>query len=131
MNNTPLWVVKLYFKFYRPYQKFHQNFIRLFKKKSDHKVFCVGGWKTGTNSIYQALNILGYRTGKLLNGSKKPKIGWIEFIKKSKYDAFTDNPIGFFYKELDEFYPTSKFILTVRDPDSYFRSYFNYLGIET
>ena len=126
MNNTPEWLVKLYFIFFRFHQKLHQFFIPLLKKKSDHKVFCVGTWKTGTTSIYQSLTILGYRTGRLLRGGNKPKCGWIEYIKKSNYDAFTDDPISFLYKELDGMYPNSKFILTIRDKESYIKSYYNY-----
>lgn len=38
------------------------------------------------------------------------------------YDALTDTPVTFFYKELDELYPGSKFIYTVRDIDNWLNS---------
>ena len=126
MNKTPAWIVKLYFFLYTYYQKIHHFFIPLFKKKSDHKVFCVGFWKTGTTSIYQAFNILGYRAGRLINVGKEPKQGWIPYIKKCNYDAFTDDPMSFIFKELDKTFPGSKFILTERDKKSFAKSYINY-----
>ena len=126
MNKTSAWIVKLYFFLYTYYQKFHHLFIPFFKKKSDHKVFCVGFWKTGTTSIYKAFTILGYRAGRLINVGIEPKGGWIPYIKKSHYDAFTDDPISFIFKELDKTFPGSKFILTERDKKSFAKSYINY-----
>jgi len=126
MNKTPAWIVKLYFFLYTYYQKIHHFFIPIFKKKSDHKVFCVGFWKTGTTSIYQAFTLLGYRAGRLINVGKEPKQGWIPYIKKCNYDAFTDDPMSFIYKELDKTFPGSKFILTERDKKSFAKSYINY-----
>lgn len=122
----PKWIVYIYFFSFGYYQVLHNFFIPLFKKKSDHKVFCIGFWKTGTTSIYQALNILGYRAGRLIRLTEKPKKGWIEYIKRSNYDAFTDDPILFIYKELDKAFPNSKFILTQRDRKSFAKSYVNY-----
>jgi hypothetical protein len=126
MNKTPAWIVNLYFFLYTYYQKLHHFFIPFFKKKSDHKVFCVGFWKTGTTSIYKAFTILGYRAGRLINVGKEPKQGWIPYIKKSNYDAFTDDPMSFIFKELDKTFPGSKFILTERDKKSFATSYINY-----
>ena len=126
MNNTPAWIVSMYFFLYKYYQKLHHFFIPLFRKKSDHKVFCVGFWKTGTTSIYKAFNILGYRAGRLICVGKEPKQGWIPYIKKCNYDAFTDDPMSFIYKDLDKIYPGSKFILTERDKKSFAKSYVNY-----
>ena len=39
-----------------------------------------------------------------------------------KYDAFQDNPWPVFYRELDQCYPGSRFILTVRPPDEWIDS---------
>ena len=121
-----MFVVKIYFIFFRIHQKLYNIFIPLFKEKSDYKVFCVGMWKTGTTSLCNALNILGYRTARLLRAGKEPKGGWIKYIKKSNFDAITDDPMIFVYKELDKIYPNSKFILTIRNKDSYIKSYYNY-----
>ncbi len=125
-NNMPDWLVKTYFFLFYYYQYIHEFFIPLFKNKSDYKIFCVGYWKTGTNSIWKALTILGYRSGKLIRLAKEPKQGWVEYVKKSNYDAFTDDPMIFIYKELDKALPNSKFILTVRDEQSFTKSYINY-----
>ena len=125
-NNMPEWLVRLYFFLFYYYQKTHEFFIPLFKRKSNHKIFCIGYWKTGTNSIWKALIILGYRAGKLIRLAKEPKEGWIEYLKESKYDAFTDDPMSFIYKDLDKAFPNSKFILTIRDKKSFAKSYVNY-----
>lgn len=126
MNKMPKFIVDLYFVLYKYYQRLHEFFIPLFRKKSDHKVFCVGFWKTGTTSIYKALSILGYRAGRLIRVGKEPKEGWIPYIKRCNYDAFTDDPMSFIYKDLDKAFPNSKFILTIRDRDSFAKSYVNY-----
>ena len=126
MNKTPKWIVSFYFFLFKYYQIFHHFFIRLIRKKSGHKVFCIGFWKTGTTSIYQALNILGYRAGRLIHVGKEPKQGWLTYIKKCYYDAYTDDPMSFIYKELDAVFPNSKFILTERDNQSFAKSYINY-----
>ena len=95
------------------------------------KVFCIGMFKTGTTSMGKAFEILGYNT---LNGPWWPKGIMIndpfyehsdlwpiyyESIKKVilKYDAFQDYPWMFLFKEIREWYPDSKIILTIRDPN--------------
>ena len=42
------------------------------------------------------------------------------------YDVYSDMPIAFFYKELDSMYPNSKFILTLRDKESWLKSCQNF-----
>jgi lysyl-tRNA synthetase class I len=44
------------------------------------------------------------------------------------FDAFQDNPWPIIYKELDEKYPNSKFILTVRDSESWLVSQVKHFG---
>lgn len=89
------------------------------------KIFCIGFHKTGTTSLAYALEMLGYRvTGP--NGVNDPDIGRnaMKMARKlvRKYDAFQDNPWPVLYQEMDAEYPGSKFILTVRDPESWIRS---------
>lgn len=89
------------------------------------KIFCIGFHKTGTKSIAVALKTLGYRvTGP--NGVKDPDIaenvlamayGLVEI-----FDAFQDNPWPIIYKELDKKFSQSKFILTLRDSESWIKS---------
>jgi hypothetical protein len=45
-----------------------------------------------------------------------------------KYDVFLDNPWPILYKDLDEKYPGSKFILTLRSTESWIKSVVNYFG---
>lgn len=89
------------------------------------KVFCIGFHKTGTKSLAVALKKLGYRvTGP--NGMYDPKIERNAIAMANqlteKYDAFQDNPWPVIYKELDGKHPNSKFVLTLREPDSWIRS---------
>ena len=83
-------------------------------------VFCIGFSKTGTTSIDKAFAILGYRHVHWLHAHLEPKQGWINYIRKSHFDAFSDAPMYFpgFFRELDREFPDSKFILTVRKPES-------------
>lgn len=128
MNRVP-WVITSFYLFsLKYYQYLHHFIIPLIKKKNDTKVFCIGDVKTGTTSLCKALSILGYRSVRLLRGSDKPKEGWVEYIKKCKYDAYTDFPIGYknLYQEIYKEIPNSKFILTIRDKQSFEKSYVNY-----
>ena len=76
------------------------------------KVFGIGLPRTGTSSLSEALTILGYKT------RHYPK--YIE--RAHEYDALVDSPVSLYYKELDRDFPGSKFILTIRDADSWLRS---------
>jgi len=127
MKGIPWPLVITYFRCRKLYLHLHHFFIPLLKKKNDPKVFCIGDVKTGTSTIGQALNILGYRSIQMLQG-KEPKEGWIHYIKKCNYDAFSDWPmrkVGL-YKELDKAFPNSKFILTLREKKSWAKSFENY-----
>lgn len=89
------------------------------------KVFGIGFQKTGTKSLATALRRLGYRvTGP--NAFLNPRIG--EIYKSltaelsAQYDGFQDNPWPLVYREMDRQWPDARFILTLRDPDSWIRS---------
>lgn len=95
------------------------------------KIFCIGFQKTGTTSLGQALEILGYRVCGPV-GVTNPQIQhqalqWAQ-DRAPHYDAFQDNPWPLLYKELDALYPGSKFILTTRKPRSWLRSMKKYFG---
>ena len=92
---------------------------------SKPKIFCIGSHKTGTTSLELALKKLGYRvTGSF--GTKDPDIGnkvlEMAFAMVDRYDAFEDNPWPILYKELDQRFPGSKFILTRRPAEAWIRS---------
>jgi hypothetical protein len=128
------------------YLELHHFLITHLREEHTPKVFCIGRAKTGTSSLYSALNTFGYRTVRLF------KIGalwhtyptddsvqtliqqhwqpYIDEIKRHHYDAFTDFPIkrGDLFEALDQAFPDSKFILTLRDSDSYIRSFRNFFS---
>ena len=101
------------------------------RKKNDKKIFCIGEVKTGTTSLFHALKILGIRTARLFKISRFVRITqeeYINLIKKYRYDAYVDFPMGVdvLYKKLDNAFPGSKFILTLRDEKAFKKSFFNY-----
>lgn len=96
-----------------------------------NKVFCIGFNKTGTTSLERLLTMFGFKTGDQ-PVAEILSLDWLinrnpERIIKYCYtaDAFQDAPFSFpgLYKVLDEVFPNSKFILTVRNnPDEWFDS---------
>jgi hypothetical protein len=89
------------------------------------KVFCIGFHKTGTTTLEVALRKLGYRvTGSF--GTKDPGIAGKArdeaFRIAEAFDAFEDNPWPILYRELDERFPGSRFILTRRPSEAWIRS---------
>jgi len=76
------------------------------------RVWGIGLPRTGTASLCESLKILGY------DCVHYPKY----LARAEKHQAAVDTPIPIFYKELSEKYPSSKFILTVRDKESWLLS---------
>ncbi len=95
----------------------------LFKRKpTRRKVFCVGRNKTGTTTLFDALQGLGYRMGDQLTAEKmlfdyarRDFRQLIEYCKGA--DAFQDIPFSlpYTFMAMDQAFPDSRFILTVRD----------------
>ena len=71
-------------------------------------VFGIGLSKTGTTSLARALNILQYNAGH-----------YVPSHRMHYYDAVCDLPVPARYQHLDEQYPNSKFIYTIRDIESW------------
>ena len=102
------------------------------------KIFGIGFHKTGTSSLARALRLLGYDAIQGDPPCKPPYgdggISLIRMIEAGRYrlptiekhDAFTDNPYFRIWREIDENYPGSRFILTVRDPKEWIRSCIRY-----
>ena len=95
------------------------------------KVFCIGFMKTGTTTMNSALTILGYRVShrswRLLPAIMKGD--WNSVANHAEaWDALEDNPIPLIYKELDQLFPNSKFILTKRDPEKWYQSVSYHIG---
>ena len=91
--------------------------------RREQKVFGIGFQRTGTTSLVTALRRLGYfalhDAPWLLPGSITGDIDWSLI---DEYDVVADNPFPVLFRELDDHYPGSKFILTERDPDDWLRS---------
>ncbi len=92
------------------------------------KVFGIGMFKTGTTSLGYALDILGYKTlhgpwwGAIKDNWYEQPSEWKKkidvFKKKTRhYNAFQDFPWMYLYKEMDQCFPNSRFILTTRDAE--------------
>jgi Sulfotransferase domain/Inositol monophosphatase family len=88
------------------------------------KIFGIGLSKTGTTSLASALEILGYKTKDYpgLTSYVPGDLASIDPLVLEQNQALTDTPIPSFYKELDQRFPASKFILTVRDMDGWLQS---------
>ncbi len=84
-------------------------------KNNFNKIFGIGLSKTGTTSLTKALEYFGYKA----KHNPRPHILY-EMV--DKYDALTDISISSNYKTLDERYPNSKFILTIRDMKPWLKS---------
>jgi len=95
------------------------------------KIFCIGQNKTGTTSLEETFIKHGYKVGNQVEGEKLCKY-WIdgnfepiiEFAKTA--DFFQDRPFYMkdVYKHLDESFPNSKFILSVRNnPNEWYNSF--------
>lgn len=95
------------------------------------KVFGIGFHKTGTKSLGAALEILGYRTC----GPRWAKQDDIADTALQRalaevplFDAFQDNPWPILFRELDQQFPDSKFILTVSPTDEWIARALRYFG---
>ncbi len=95
------------------------------------KIIGVGFQKTGTSTLREALKILGYNvkdtTLRALIPILKGNYNKILRIIKN-YDALEDTPWFMIYKELDIRIPGSKFILTIRDEESWYTSVSRHIG---
>ncbi len=90
--------------------------------KKPEKVFAIGLPKTGTNSITNVFTDLGFKT--------KHYIAHNFEEKSSKYDFISDVLASIRFEWLDRAYPGSKFILTVRELNSWLDSCRNHFKRE-
>ncbi len=96
------------------------------------KIFCIGFQKTGTTTLAKALEVLGYKVFSDTISNITPlvlKEDW-NGLKSiiDKHDAVQDNPWPLLYREMDEWYPNAKFILTDRDEKKWIKSVVNHFG---
>ena len=91
----------------------------------------VGFQKTGTSSLREALKVLGYRVKDTTKRALIPilKGDYDKILRMLKdYDAVEDTPWYIIYKELDQRIPNCKFILTIREEESWYKSVNRHIG---
>jgi hypothetical protein len=104
--------------------------------RNKQKIFCIGRNKTGTTSLAKAMKDLGFKVGKqreaealLDDWVKRDFSSIISYCMRSEF--FQDVPFSlpYTYIALDQAFPGSKFILTIRDnPDQWYSSLINFHG---
>lgn len=82
---------------------------------SKSKVFVVGLTHTGKNSVDAALTGLGYSCKHYPHPN-------LVMQEAEKYDALSDTPVIPYMEQLDRKHPDAKFILTVREIESWLKS---------
>lgn len=89
------------------------------------KVFGIGLSRTGTKSLTISLNQLGFNIVHYPNDSQTLQ----EFMAANydlsilhDCDGITDITVAAYYAQLDRIFPNSKFILTVRDKESWLKA---------
>lgn len=98
----------------------------------DAKVFGLGLSKTGTSTLSEALDILGIRSIHYPHDDQtfdELKRGDYSLSVLRHYRSVTDTPVAPYYAQLDQTWPGSKFILTVREKNSWMRSAENHWRI--
>jgi hypothetical protein len=104
---------------------------RYLASRSRAKVFCIGFQKTGTTTMRSALEALDYRVAGHF-GVDDPEIranalpNALDLARK--YSAFQDNPWPVLFRDLDQHFPGSRFVLTVRDPERWLASVVDHFG---
>ena len=101
------------------------------------KIIGAGFGRTGTKSLQLALETLGYgkcyHMEELFRNPEGVKhwadaynetlVNWNDLFKN--YSSIEDFPGSMYYKELFNYYPEAKIILSVRDPESWYQSTLN------
>lgn len=113
-----------------------ESLINTRRVKNKQKIFCIGRNKTGTTSLKHEFIDRGFIVGNELvaqlmlrepyrNKDFRPII---EYCKTAQ--VFQDVPFSWIgtYKHIDKAYPNSKFILSVRDAESWCKSAVNHMS---
>lgn len=89
------------------------------------KIICIGLPKTGTSSLHDALEILGYRSVHFPHDARtvaQVRSGDYALDVLQAADAVSDVPIPAIFPRLDAAFPGAKFIQTDRDVDAWIES---------
>lgn len=108
------------------------------KSLGKQKVFCIGRNKTGTTSLTKSMVKLGYVVGDQTTGERFIRDwGKRDFTKIASYcrsgEFFQDIPFSlpYTFQAMDMYFPNSKFILTIRDTESWYKSMHDFHLLET
>ncbi|MCA9174238.1 MAG: hypothetical protein KDB14_07095 [Planctomycetales bacterium] len=98
------------------------------------KIFFIGFPKTGTTSVKKALRQLKLRVCGLVPA--EPPLTREHLLERAsalvpQYDAFQNCPWAMLYRELDERFPGSKFVLTYREDQRWIDSVARHFGGES
>lgn len=85
-----------------------------------NKIFSIGLSRTGTRSVSDALDILGYNIEHTPHIWSDLMVG--EFQIPEEWDGISDMPAATYFQEWDQEYPGSKFILTTRPVEGWVES---------
>ena len=95
---------------------------------SSSKVVGIGWAKTGTTTLGKCLHILGFTHCStrldLIDDLQEGDVSKALCIAEH-FDSFDDWPWTLLYEQLDQTFPGSKFIMTLRDDATWIRSYRN------
>lgn len=86
------------------------------------KIFGIGLSRTGTSSLNNALEVLGFKSIHFPSIERNIASGTYILDELEPFDALTDTPIVPIFPQLDKVYPKSKFILTTRNKDEWIKS---------
>lgn len=93
------------------------------------KLFGIGAGKTGTTTLSVIMHLLGLRVAPQVDGElfgRQASRGALDALRRyvEAHDAFQDYPFstGLTFAQVDALFPRSKFILTHRPADEWFRS---------
>lgn len=90
--------------------------------QSSFKVFGIGLSRTGTKSLTSALHVLGFKMIHYPEDEttfRELAEGHYQFSLLQQFDGITDITVSAFYPQLDQLFPGSKFILTIRDREQW------------
>lgn len=99
------------------------------------KVIGASFGRTGTDSLREALNMLGVgpcHHMREVNANEEQKRMWRALVQGADpdwprlfqgYGSCVDWPSAYYWRELIEFYPDAKVVLTYRSPDSWWKSF--------
>lgn len=92
------------------------------------KVLGCGWAKTGTTTLGEALRLLGFQhqSQDLVLADHLPDTKAI--VNAAVAESFEDWPWLLLYREFDQAFPDCRFILTVREPTQWLRSYRKHIG---